>query len=85
LRPHASTLAPTVQPLRTQCQYLIQCQTFRQRMRRFISSRLRAQRFLMMMMILVFRLLCLHARMIMRPGVLVLPLLPLLPLTLLWL
>ena len=31
------------------------------------------------------RLLCLHARMIMRPGVPVLPLLPLLPLILLWL
>jgi hypothetical protein len=86
LRPLASSLAPTVQPLRTQCRHLIQCLTLRQRIQLFISSRLRAQQFLMMMMILGFRLrlrlLCLHAHMTMRPEVLVLPLLPL---TLLWL
>jgi hypothetical protein len=60
--------------------------TLRPRMLLFISSKLRMQQLMMMMMILGFflclRLLCLHAHMIMRLGALVLPLLPLLLLTL---
>jgi hypothetical protein len=49
----------------------------------FISSKLRMQQLMMMMMMMILgfllrlRLLCLHAHMIMRLGVLVLPLLPL--------
>jgi hypothetical protein len=62
--------------------------TLRPRILLFISSKLRTQQLMMMMMMILgfhlrLRLLCLHAHMIMRLGVLVLPLLPLLPLTLL--
>jgi hypothetical protein len=77
------SLGPTVLRLRLLCQLLLQFLTLRPRMLLFISSKLRMQQ-MMMMMILGFhlRLLCLHAHMIMRLGVLVLPLLPLLLLTL---
>jgi hypothetical protein len=52
----------------------------------FINSKLRMQQLMMMMMMILgfhlrLRLICLHAHMIMRLGVLVLPLLPLLLLT----
>jgi hypothetical protein len=61
--------------------------TLRPRVLLFISLKLRTQQLMMMMMMMILgfllRLLCLHAHMIMRLGVLVLPLLPLLPLTLL--
>jgi hypothetical protein len=82
LRPHASSLGPTVQRLRILCQHLLQYLTLRPRILLFISSKLRPQQLMMimMMMILGFHLrlclLCLHAHMIMRLGVLVLPLLP---------
>jgi hypothetical protein len=80
------SLGPTVLRLRLLCQLLLQFLTLRPRMLLFVSSKLRMQQ-LMMMMILGFllrlRLLCLHAHMIMRPGVLVLPPLPLRLLTLL--
>jgi hypothetical protein len=55
--------------------------TLRPRMQLFISSTLRLHQLLLLMMMMIlgflFRLLCLHAHMIMRLGVLVLPLLPL--------
>jgi hypothetical protein len=86
------SLGPTVLRLRLLCLLLLQFFTLRPRMLLFISLKLRMQQLLllllmMMMMILGFllrlRLLCLHAHMIMRLGVLVLPLLPLRLLTLL--
>jgi hypothetical protein len=82
-------LDPTVLCLRLLCQLLLQFLTLRPRMLLFVSSTLRIQQLMMtmMMMILGFllrlHLLCLHAHMIMRLGVLVLPLLPLRLLTLL--
>jgi hypothetical protein len=58
--------------------------TLRPRTLHFVSSTLRIQQLMMMMMMMMIlgfllrlRLLCLHAHMIMRLGVLVLPLLPL--------
>jgi hypothetical protein len=79
------SLGPIIQRLRILCQLLLQFLTLSPRMLLFISSKLRMQQLMMMMMILGFhlRLLCLHAHMIMRLGVLVLPLLPLLLWTLL--
>jgi hypothetical protein len=82
------SLGPTVLRLRLLCQLLLQFLTLRPRILLFISSKLRMQQLMMMMMIILglyLRLLCLHAHMIMRLGALVLPLLPLLLLTLLWL
>jgi hypothetical protein len=87
LRPLTSSLGPTVQLQRILCRHLLQWLILRLRIPLFTSSRLRAQQSLttttmmMMMMTLGFhlrlRLLCLHALMIMRLGVLVvLPLLP---------
>jgi hypothetical protein len=69
----------------------IQCQTFRLRMRHSASSRPRAQLLLLLMMMMMMTTttlgsrhhpMCLLAHMITRQGV---PVLPLLPLTLLWL
>jgi hypothetical protein len=80
-------LGPTVLRLRLLCQLLLQFLTLRPRMLLFISLKLRMQQLMMMMMMILgfllrLPLLCLHAHMIMRLGVLVLPLLPLLLLTL---